>query len=600
MIKPLYNKNLLGKIALFSDYRDIISLKESDDEIGSQLNIDNHEYMKKILFYHFSTIFNRVENDRELDEQLKRKIFKTYYYSSQKNWEKKMEEINKLKELNEFIEPELRERIEFIFKIHRYLLDIRKSKPLLEYNNSTSFMYILYDLKQKENFMRLYYNKYINEEYIKDINNNKIIKMLREKFSYEKEVLNIKNSLREISNNNKYMEILNKQILKYDYKKIINEFKDIKREEIIKLNPIIFIIWYITAYFNFYCDYIDESLFIYKSEKNPELFLIEFIAQHNDIINVILYLNSILENVNIIINNWNKFINKNDKASFSLLELFLSMYKERIYNKYISLTIEKFRSFINKRIENGENFFSIKKERNKMDIVNESQDETTDDSFSIESINEENISLYQIIEDIGNCILDIELNKCNANLINHTDIILGKNYEIFEEIIIRKLTKNVENCLKEGQCIKIFDELKELLEVEKSRSWLKNEKLKIINRTRKKLFEKVIKKFVPFLNDKLNANNKYYTNYYNEDFYFFSEESEKIIMNNIENDINNVKNILYNKYSKDEVDKYIDYCGDEFALLFKKLLFFYHKEKQFYEENDRNILNYLQRKSIRK
>ena len=136
--------------------------------------------------------------------------------------------------------------------------------------------------------------------------------------------------------------------------------------------------------------------------------------------------------------------------------------------------------------------------------------------------------------------------------------------------------------------------------MEKSRSWLKNEKLKIINRTRKKLFEKVIKKFVPFLNDKLNANNKYYTNYYNEDFYFFSEESEKIIMNNIENDINNVKNILYNKYSKDEVDKYIDYCGDEFALLFKKLLFFYHKEKQFYEENDRNILNYLQRKSIRK
>ena len=108
--------------------------------------------MKKILFYHFSIIFNRVENNRELDEQLKRKIFKTYYYSSQKNWEKKMEDINKLKELNEFIEPELRERIEFIFKIHRYLLDIRKSKPLLEYNNSTSFMYILYDLKQKENF----------------------------------------------------------------------------------------------------------------------------------------------------------------------------------------------------------------------------------------------------------------------------------------------------------------------------------------------------------------------------------------------------------------------------------------------------------------
>ena len=426
--------------------------------------------------------------------------------------------------------------------------------------------------------------------------------MLREKLYYEKEVLNIRKSLKEISNNTKYMKILNEQILKYDYKKIINEFKDVKREELIKLNPIIFIIGYLTAYFDFYCDYIDESLFIYKNEKNPQLFLIEFIVQHNDIINVILCLNSIFENVNIIINNWNKIINKNDKEPFSLLNLFLNMYKERIYNKYISILLEKFRLFTNKRIENGENFIGTKKEEkeNKMDIVNENQNGSTDDSFSIESIDEENISLYKIIEEIGNCILDIELHKGNANLINHTEIILGKNYEIFEEIIIRKITKNVENCLKEEQGLKIFDELKNLLEVEKSRSWLKNQKLKIINRTRKKLFEKVIKKFVPFLNDNLDANNKYYTNYYNEDFYFFSEESEIIIRNNIENDINKVKNILYNKYSKDDVDKYIDYCGDEFALLFKKLVFFYHKEKQFYEENDKNILNYLQRKRFRK
>ena len=592
-------KNLVTNIAKFQELDDMFSFKKSKNKINVILSAKNNDDVNGIFFNNYMKMF-LSEDDEENTE--KRIEYNLDIEINKTNWEEKFKEANEHLEKMKTLGDELMKSMDFIFKYKVYLPDLRKSNTFLEFVNSTIFMMKFYDFNKLETMEKCYYDKYINKEYIMDSTGNKAIVPLRKNQHYEKELLNLRESFNEIKGNKRYLKILTEQIMEYNYISIENEYKDMKKEDLEKINPIISFVWLVTIYFKFYLIYVKAS--IIRIKNNSKKFLTEFIKQQNGVTNVILFLNNNFNNVNIIINYWYKFLNKNEKSEkkFTLLNLFLKMYKEYIYNSLIDGVIDEFDKYLKHYKKEEEKNESIKKNAMIIDSGDsDSLNSTNDSSYSSdeESIEQcEEYSIVDIIEDLGNCILDMELNEQNAKGINHTGFLLSDKYEKYETVLINSIKRKLEN-LKEKEALNIFEEIKPLLETIKNPRFLSCKNVKLINRTKKKLTEAATKILVDYATNKFNITNKNYK-YVSpvENFNDFSEKGERNIKEKAENELNIIKNMLKEKFMsfgkvpkeiEELVNSYVDKNGDDIVILAKKVIYFFYKEKQFYKENNKKI-----------
>ena len=591
------NKNLLTNIAKFSDFDGIMSLKDSKKAIKIKLNPKSNEKMNDIFLYQFLNIF-RTEEDYELYVNKEETIINLNI-----NFEKKIKEVKRLTNMMKTLGNNIYKSLDFIYKYHIYLPDLSKHNRLLEFINSSIFMDKLYNYKMFRKWESNYYNKYINEEYMNDTTGNKKIKTLRERQYFEKDLLAYKELYKEIEGNPLYKRILIDQIFEYNYSNIKMELKGLSDEELQKLNPIVFFMWFNISYFKLYLISVYSSIIRFKDSWKTEKFLKEFIKQHNNVLNVILFIDSSFNNINIIMNYTNKFMNKdNDKKNktFSIMKLFLKMYRNLVFNKIISLVLEKLDAYFKNEEKRGVNIFEEKKEKPKMEeMIIESDDicdASTEDNSDKESEDEDNASIKNIIENLGNCILDMELDEDNVNSINHSGIILGENYSKYETLLIEIVKRNIErNLEKDNDCAKLFEDVKYLIEADKNPKRIISRNLKIINRTKKKLMEIVTKIFADYTGKKFNVFNKFYVyDNYQEDYSEFSEESENQIKKVIEEEENKIRNFLITSHKNVEgiekiVDDYINNNGDNIIAFAKRLIYFYSKENQFYKDLDSRI-----------
>ena len=604
------NKNLITSIMKFSDYEDKISFAKSNKCVKSNFNPKNNEEANTQFFACFNKKFIPEDEDEYFDIDND-----NIEIGNEINWGEKMEELESHEIKMKILDENKNKSIDFIFKYHTYLPDLRKIDYYLEFNNSSILTTRLYDINKSQLREDKYYDKRFTEEYMLNLEGDKKIIALRERQYYEKELLSLKDSLIEIKGKELYTKILNEEILEYNYTKLKEEFKGLNVDELRKINPIIFFVWSVTVYFDLYLTYVKQSILKFKESSKYEKFVITFIKQHNNVMNDILFINSNFNNVNIIIKYWNKYLNKgNEKGgkNFSLMDLFLFMYKDIVYDKVISLVIDKLDKYFKKGGKNGQMIF-VEEKHNKMNIDNDDEIICEDDNISFEDTKdicssdeekEDDYPIKNIIEDLGNCILDIELNKDKAHGINHTGIKLGETYQKYEDLLIKTVEKNLEENIEEGKVQQKFEEIKTLLEADKNPRRLLNNNIKLINRTKSKILENTINKLVKYVSQKFNLENKYY-NYekHYDDFSEFSEESEKKIMKNVENEIKEMKGLLIKNNPKLEnvkniVENYIEHNGDEIVTLAKKIIYFYYKEKQFYQDNDARVLRILKGNDI--
>ena len=603
-IRILDNKNLLTKIISFSDFDSTMSFKLSKRKIGKNLDVKDNEKMNKICLFHLMSEFRNEEDEDDFDIKIGDILYKSNDEINNCDWEKKRKMLKEHKEIMiSLLEPKVNESLDFIFKYHIYLPSLRKNNVHLEFANSSIVMLKLYDYNKLQKIQQCYYDKYITVEYMNDSTGTKRIIPLREKQHYEEALLNLNQSVQEIKGNKRYLRILFEQIMEYDYKKLKNEFKGMTKEQMKEINPIFFFNWMITVYFKLYLNNVNVSILRFKGKK--EKYLKEFIKQHKEAMNVILFIDNMFNNVNIIINYWYKFLclenpEKKEKK-YSLFDFLLKMYKDKVYNEIIMVILEQMKIYI----EENQN-----KEEDKMVIEDEDDLNSTNDSSFSEDEKEcksENDPVKKIVEEIGNCILDIELNPLNACAINHSGIKLGEIYEKYEKALKDIMEKKL-NDLKEEGALKTFENMKTLLESDKNPRCLISKNYKIINRTKKKLTVILTSFIDKYTKDKFNISNKNYSfNSQNENFDDFSEESEEEIKNNIRNDINNIKKDLIKKEMESRglnngqipkdleimVNNYVDKNGDDMITLAKKSIIFKFREEQFFQENDKKIRKML-------
>ena len=589
------NKNLLTNIAKFSHFDDIMSFKQSKKTIGFKLNAKSNEKMNDFLLYQFMNMF-RTEEDYEVYDNNKDK-----YINLKINFEEKMKNLTTIKEKMQILDANIGKSLDFIYHYQIYLPDLRKNNRFLEYNNSSIFMDKLYDYKRCKKWEKNYYGKQITDEYMADITGNKKIKPLRERQYYEQLLINLREFSTEIKGNELYKKILNELIVEYNYNDIIKIFEGLSNEQLKSINSMVLFVMINTAYFKLYLVNAFSSIVRFKDNYKIEKFLKEFIKQHNKILNVILFLNNSFNNVNLIVKYSNKYINKDlhkKNKKFSLMHLYLKMYKDKVYNKLIDTVLNKLDVYLEQQ---GIHIFEIKNDKNDDMFIEDSDMDYNDYSYSfdnedINGENEEAKTIKEITESLGNCILDMELDENNANSINYSEINLGEKYAKYEDILMENIGSIINtNLKKNNNGLDIFDRIKFLFEADKCSKRINSKNLKVINRTKRKLMEKVTRIFANYTKDKFNVSNKFYIyDEHKEDYSDFSEESEIKIKAMANDEINKIRNFLIKQHENIEgiekiVDSYIKDNGDNTIVLAKRLIYFFSKETQFYADNDKRI-----------
>ena len=299
----------------------------------------------------------------------------------------------------------------------------------------------------------------------------------------------------------------------------------------------------------------------------------------------------------------------------------------KLNDEILNQTCLLFNNLLKKKIDNkNENEGKMEIEEKEEDETNDSDNiDSLDDSFT-DFKREKNEK--EIIENILQCILDININKYNANAINHSRVKLGNEYDLFEtnliKILVEYLQKEINN---ENDYSKILEKLETLLKNKGNSRKFKayNNSLKVINRTKKDMLEesfkflfqellsKLLKDFksrlIPNMNGRiLNISNseKIINKEYTIDLSDISSKNRMKIEGKVQNEINNIKNYLYgqniDQYDLQEtqklVNEYMENNGIEFVLSLKKMLYFYYKECEIYNEKDEIIFNILANRKI--
>ena len=631
-----YNKHMLTNICSYITPKEIILFSSCNKTINDNLNPSNNSVINNIMYYHVSqTIFEFDEEESNTKKE--RKNVMENSWKSSVNWNLYLNQISKLFKL--YPDPKISKSVFDFFKIHLYLSDLRKENNNLEYSFSSSHMLFSYDANFRETCKRNYYENYINNNYI--INKGKgckQIQVLKEKLPFENNLKNFYDEYNEMKSNEEYKCVIN-NIINYDFETLEKIYDNLEQNSNNnKINRIIYFILWVNKCLITHCIYTYESIVRFVNSSDEKPFLVNYANKYDEYTNVSLLINSNYDNVNIIMNYVNKYIMNNSENStkFSLYELARKIFKKNVFDK-ISETIYEKTSFLlkeyykNKFDENNQNVENNKDKQQNEDCDDyemdyEELDDTNDTSENMEERkNELVIDIKALIEKIINTILDINIDRNNANAINHSQIKLSTEYEKIEGLLNSKLCEIIQKKLNEEEKdSEIFEILEKSLKNEKKNyfSFFYNkDSLKIINRTKKNLltstfkimFGNLLQKLIKDFASRLRTNNNERKLYiksneievdYKCDLSDFSQEKIMKIEGKVQEEINNIKTRLYerniNGYKINDtfnlVNQYIDNDGIEIVLLVKKMIYFYFKELEFYEEKDQKVFNILTNK----
>ena len=620
------NKNLLTYLTNFLDANDLLKLSSSNKPLNGLLNPLNNDAVNKAYYNHVTKTFFEMEEDFEFDKPYreKRNNYLDMYWKNTINWKSYFIQFKKDIKYFQDKDKKITKKILDILRIHLYLQDLRKENYHLEFSNSSLYQTFSYDKKFREICNNTYYSKYINKDYINKEGKDCEIKLLRNNLFFEEELKNFYGQYKAINSCHDYKIIL-EAINSYDFQKLDNFYEKVNKNGS-EINTIINFILWINKIFISYCMYILNSVNIFEDDATGRMYLEEYIDKYTNFVNSILLVNANFQNVNIIINFLNYFILHKNDSHFSLEELGMKIFKKTVYDKLADKIYQKTSLLYNKLLINKlEN-----KNEDKMEIEDNETNDTSlqdislDDSYS--DFPKEKTD-KEILENLLKCILDFSMNKNNINAINHSCIKLDDSYEIYENSLINSTKEIIEQKLgKDMQISEIFEILKKLLENDGNsrKTLIKNSNsLVLINKTKKNIlensFQLLFKNLLGKLNEDINSrlkphmdgrtitisniekiNNKDYSC----DLSDFSQKKKMKIEKKVEDELNNVKTFLYEQNIKgfgiDEtnslINEYIGNNGIELVLLMKKIIYFYYKECEYYDEKDQKVYDILTNK----
>jgi hypothetical protein len=643
-MQKIYGKeHVLTKISMLLEPKDMISFSSLNKTINRKLNPLTSSAMNKMFYLGASREFFNMNEDYIEDENLSnndQNVLESEWKGNI-NWKAFYCKISK--HFNSYPDKEISEKIKEYFKIHLFLMYLRKENRVLEYKNSSVHQTIIFDKNIKDIYTYNYYDKYINSDYLFGENGSKnVIKSLRKDLPFQDELTNFRNIYNEFSNNSEYRNILN-MILSYDFENLDLVYEQIMKNGNKNMNKIInFVLWSIRS-FIFYIIYNYESVIRFDKDKDEDEFLIKFNKAYNSYINAALLTDSNFENINIIINYLDKFLNGNNQDKnvdkFSLYQLYFKIFEKKIFEKLekkINLKASlKLRKYLNELInkENDKNVCEAMETdeayKTRDCTPNCSQDEMEYlDDIDIESDLdfESKFEDIDLLSEVTNSFLDMDVNKDNSLAINHSCVKLGDNYDRHEDMLDNELKFFLEKNIKEKSTSEVFEVIEKSLKNNgNSRIFGKNS-LNLINRTKKKLLKNAYKILVPNIISNLEKSFSSHLKYdentkkrvlilehseitnnkeYNYDLSNFSQKNRMKIEGKVNEEINNIKSCLYeqniNGFNIDEtvelVNKYMDNNGIEVVLFVKKMIYFYYGEMQTYEEIDKSIENILKKEN---
>ena len=567
-------------------------------------------------------------NDLDDEEKAKNKDeFLDDYKITNNNWKQIFIDLNHLYYDYDFIvKKNYSKDVFYRFKLHIYLPFVRKSNKILENKESSLHQYYCYDFNDNKRIYT-YYDKYLDLENNGFKGQNSKNFLFRKNLTFENEFLGINELIHNIQGNNEF-KLLVERIINYDYVSIDKQYYNNKTN-----NEVFdFIIWlnhsailfskFLYSFINIHC---------YEPKNKNEL-IIEYTKAQNDFVNFSLSINEFFSNINIIINYLYRFIKDKTKSynDFSIYKMFFNIMKKELYDKLQKNLMLDFKNLVEQYCKELLDFVDNKRTSSfgsnaKTDCGDDfAEDEELDliiDELPLENEENKEMTKIEIINNFMACITDLSIDERNALCINHSNIKMDDNYQIYEKILIEVFVNEINNCInKEKKPIEnIYSVFTNILSIKHQDDIKENKGFNFINRTKKILFDAIFSclkrnifliienEFLGYFQN-INANNKQNTIenikiINNENLKKLIDElnkEEKLKIDNTYNDLlNKMKNEFETKTnincksnnnivnSKEAIDNYFETKNDNFILLKTILCNYYLEDKLYADINSR-------------
>ena len=567
-------------------------------------------------------------NDLDDEEKAKNKDeFLDDYKITNNNWKQIFIDLNHLYYDYDFIvKKNYSKDVFYRFKLHIYLPFVRKSNKILENKESSLHQYYCYDFNDNKRIYT-YYDKYLDLENNGFKGQNSKNFLFRKNLTFENEFLGINELIHNVQGNNDF-KLLVEKIINYDYVSIDKQYYNNKTN-----NEVFdFIIWlnhsailfskFLYSFINIHC---------YEPKNKNEL-IIEYTKAQNDFVNFSLSINEFFSNINIIINYLYRFIKDKTKSynDFSIYKMFFNIMKKELYEKLQKNLILDFKNLVEQYCKELLDFVDNKRTSSfvsnaKTDCGDDfAEDEELDliiDELPLENEENKEMTKIEIINNFMACITDLSIDERNALCINHSNIKMDDNYQIYEKILIEVFVNEINNCInKEKKPIEnIYSVFTNILSIKHQDDIKENKGFNFINRTKKILFDAIFSclkrnifliienEFLVYFQN-INANNKQNTIenikiINNENLKKLIDElnkEEKLKIDNIYNDLlNKMKNEFETKTniicksnnniinSKETIDNYFETKNDNFIFLKTILCNYYLEDKLYADINSR-------------
>ena len=567
-------------------------------------------------------------NDMDDEEKAKNKDeFLDDYKITNNNWKQIFIDLNHLYYDYDFIvKKNYSKDVFYRFKLHIYLPFVRKSNKILENKESSLHQYYCYDFNDNKRIYT-YYDKYLDLENNGFKGQNSKNFLFRKNLTFENEFLGINELIHNVQGNNEF-KLLVERIINYDYVSIDKQYYNNKTN-----NEVFdFIIWlnhsailfskFLYSFINIHC---------YESKNKNEL-IIEYTKAQNDFVNFSLSINEFFSNINIIINYLYRFIKDKTKSynDFSIYKMFFNIMKKELYDKLQNYLILDFKNLVEQYCKELLDFVDNKRTSSfvsnaKTDCGDDfAEDEELDliiDELPLENEENKEMTKIEIINNFMACITDLSIDERNALCINHSNIKMDDNYQIYEKILKEVFVNEINNCInKEKKPIEnIYSIFANILSIKHQDDIKENRGFNFINRTKKILFDAIFSclkrnifliienEFLGYFQN-INTNNKQNTIenikiINNENLKKLIDElnkEEKLKIDNIYNELlNKMKNEFETKTnincksnniivnSKEAIDNYFETKNDNFILLKTILCNYYLEDKLYADINSR-------------
>ena len=567
-------------------------------------------------------------NDMDDEEKAKNKDeFLDDYKITNNNWKQIFIDLNHLYYDYDFIvKKNYSKDVFYRFKLHIYLPFVRKSNKILENKESSLHQYYCYDFNDNKRIYT-YYDKYLDLENNGFKGQNSKNFLFRKNLTFENEFLGINELIHNVQGNNEF-KLLVERIINYDYVSIDKQYYNNKTN-----NEVFdFIIWlnhsailfskFLYSFINIHC---------YEPKNKNEL-IIEYTKAQNDFVNFSLSINEFFSNINIIINYLYRFIKDKTKSynDFSIYKMFFNIMKKELYDKLQKNLILDFKNLVEQYCKELLDFVDNKRTSSfgsyaKTDCGDDfAEDEELDliiDELPLENEENKEMTKIEIINNFMACITDLSIDERNALCINHSNIKMDDNYQIYEKILIEVFVNEINNCInKEKKPIEnIYSVFTNILSIKHQDDIKENKGFNFINRTKKILFDAIFSclkrnifliienEFLGYFQN-INTNNKQNTIenikiINNENLKKLIDElnkEEKLKIDNIYNDLlNKMKNEFETKTnincksnnnivnSKEAIDNYFETKNDNFIFLKTILCNYYLEDKLYADINSR-------------